>query len=479
MLVFHTILPLKPTVTRKQCVELFIEWVAGNHHLPFTAGDFETYDKSGHEELTITKGIYTYAISHYKDEHTELTACKLIEIKREIWETNNVYVNTDGKIKLYIQTHYTGSSFGDALPSPHPPFTIKLFIRNNLCASDEMFDITDRPIVMDDHLVEPCGKSMQGQWGNLLPIVYCSKDYWPINLDVSYLANKLQGIAHVISEPSLEISYKLRAASVSNNAFRGHVGIYLPGQSYYRKFNTDGTETPGVRLEDEIINTVKNAWLNTEDAALYSWDQVQTLKSRQRVGLLEKRTSEFGETKELNGLYESDNERLAGQNKELQKEKRVLYDENERLKTMLDAYRSAGGQAQSYLIRTGEEFDLYPGEQNDLLLEIMQKALPSLAVGTRPHSIITSILSANSKIGHREQIEESIRKIFANYGGISSDKQKRELKTAGFEVEKPGGHYKITFAGDDRYMFTVAATPGDHCAGQNMISDIIKKLFLK
>lgn len=479
MLVFHTILPIKPSVTRRQAIDLFIEWVVRNYHLPFVPDDFLSYDRDGHEEFTITKGKYTYAISHYKDETTELTACKLREEDREIWETNNVFVNSHGEVRLYIQTNYIGGSFGNTIPLPHTPFTVKLFIRAGYCCDDSFFNISGHPIVMDESLLEACGLAMQGQWTNILPIVYCSKDYWATELPISDLAKRLQGIAHVIIEPSLEISFKLRETSNANNAFRGHIGIYLPGQSYHRKFSYDYSVAVGEKIVDEIVSTVINAWLNTENAQKYSWDHIQILKSRQKVGKLEHKTDELSDMKELNSMYEDENNRLTSSNTELLKEKRILFDENQRLKELLDAYRSSGSGSESILIKAGTEYDLFPGEQTDLILSILEKEMASLSEDTRPYTLLKSILTANARNGYQERIIAGIEHAFSSSGGICSEKQVRELKSVGFEVEKAGKHYKITFAGDDRYMFTVSATPSDYRTAENMISTITKTLFRK
>ena len=332
---------------------------------------------------------------------------------------------------------------------------------------------------MNESLLEACGLAMQGQWTNILPIVYCSKDYWETGLPISELAKRLQGVAHVIMEPSMDLSYKLRDASNANNAFRGHIGIYLPGQSYHRKFSCDYSVAIGDKIVDEIVSTVINAWLNTENAQRYSWDQIQILKSRQKVGKLEHKTDELSEIKELNSMYEDENSRLTRSNIELQKEKRALFDENQRLRDLLDTYRSSGSGAKTILITAGSEYDLYPGEQSDLILSILEKEMVALSEDTRPYTLLSSIILSNTRIGHQEKIIQGIENVFSSSGGICSDKQIRELKGIGFDVEKTGKHYKITFAGDPRYMFTVSATPSDHRTAENMISTITRTLFRK
>lgn len=47
----------------------------------------------------------------------------------------------------------------------------------------------------------------------------------------------------------------------------------------------------------------------------------------------------------------------------------------------------------------------------------------------------------------------------------------------GFSIEEDGKHYKITFAGDDRYMFTLAKTGGDFRGGLNAAATISNRLF--
>ena len=50
---------------------------------------------------------------------------------------------------------------------------------------------------------------------------------------------------------------------------------------------------------------------------------------------------------------------------------------------------------------------------------------------------------------------------------------KRDLKDFGFVITKEGGHYKLTYNGDPRYLFTMAASGSDskHVGG-NLASEI-------
>lgn len=65
-----------------------------------------------------------------------------------------------------------------------------------------------------------------------------------------------------------------------------------------------------------------------------------------------------------------------------------------------------------------------------------------------------------------------VRNVFSGDGKLTSAK-KSQLKSVGFSIEEEGPHYKLIFH-DQRYMFTVSKTSGDHREGKNMISDIDK-----
>lgn len=482
MLVFSTKIPLKAESTRSQWVALFKEWVVNAKRYKIYEADFNGFDCAGHAPIEIDKGDQKFAITFYKDDTITLAACRLeCRSHDEVWVTQNVAYEEAGRKFLVVQTHCIKKEYIGQLPKPAPPFTIKLFIRNGLCDMDGSFPITDRPVPMSDQYIEPCTQVMQGQGDGIMPVVYVSSYYWPTEMDVRSLARDLQGIAHVVEETDYEMSKKLRDASNGQNVYGGYVGVYFPGHSYRRKFAdqfyTEGTAKD--KMAEEIIYTIRNALLNKADATRYSWEHIKTLQHKQKVGKLQVDTASLEELRAWYNEFMDENTRLSDELTEVKSANTKLFEENQRLSAILEGYQSTEGTEKVALLQLGKEHDLYPGEHNDTLIDILTSSLNTLGEGTRPYHIVQSILKANKKNGTGAKIEQAVKKIFKGDGDILNADTMRTLQHMGFSVEKGKKHIELVFGNDNRYQFTTAATPGDHRGGNNMISIICRKLFVK
>lgn len=477
MLVYSTKIPLREETTRPQCVQLFIDWVVYSKRYPFEAKDFEGYDVNGHENLDISKEGYTFSITFFKDDNLTLAACKLVTANEsEVWTTLNVAVCEKDTKFLSVQTHCTKRIFSAFLPKAKSPFTVKLFLRNNMCALDGGLPVIDRPILMTPELIPICGKIMQGNGQITMPVVYISHDYWPLDIDTAGLAKELQGLAHVLVEQDTATSMALKEASNGRNVYRGYIGLYFPGASYCRKFNL--TEISGEQACNEIIDIVKSTLLNKADAARYTWEEIKAMQGRQKVGKLQIDKAKLGELREWYETFMDENERLERELASEKESKAKLFDENQRLHGILDGYKKTDRKDQPAIIKAGKEKDLYPGEQADLIIEILRQRLKSLDKASRPYQIIEAILKANKENGNGDKIQETIKRVFSDGGDINSGAAKRELQAIGFTVSKDGKHYKLVFADNPRYTFIVSATPSDYRSGDNEISKIFRTLFL-
>lgn len=151
----------------------------------------------------------------------------------------------------------------------------------------------------------------------------------------------------------------------------------------------------------------------------------------------------------------------------------------QKLRAMLDGYKASGTSSQPYILKTGNEHDLYPGEQADLVIDILRKRLPSFRENSRPYNIVEALLAANEENGTGKNIEDGIKRVFDGRGEIVSKSVQRELQNMGFSISKEGKHYKLVFANDARYNFTVSVTPSHYRSGDNTITKICGALFAR
>ena len=123
------------------------------------------------------------------------------------------------------------------------------------------------------------------------------------------------------------------------------------------------------------------------------------------------------------------------------------------------------------------EDELYEGEIKDHILEALSVQLKSVKKKTRKEHILQDILECNEMHGSLYRKREEIKRILKGYTKVG-ETIKRELKDFGFDISKEGGHYKLVFRGDSRYLFTMAASGSDSQHGGGNLSAEIRSDLL-
>jgi len=119
-----------------------------------------------------------------------------------------------------------------------------------------------------------------------------------------------------------------------------------------------------------------------------------------------------------------------------------------------------------------EDIDLYPGEQLDFILSILEQAKTRCLEGSRPHDILDSILSVNTPVGRGTEILGVLGKIFRN-GEPCREADISALRSMGFTYTPSRKHPKLRF--HDKYMFVLPNTSSDKKrSGLNCLSEISK-----
>ena len=121
--------------------------------------------------------------------------------------------------------------------------------------------------------------------------------------------------------------------------------------------------------------------------------------------------------------------------------------------------------------------EFYDYEQHDLIVTILNNALQNYKKDTRAYELLTELIKANPIKGYGKDIFEKIKKIFS-CGEAINEKELKELKKIGFIVVSEKNHYKITFKGNEKYLYSISKTPSDVRAGKNLISNIVKSLSI-
>ena len=469
MLVFSTRLPLKAEITHEDCMRLFTKWVKGSPHYQ-TDGLY--FDVDSHDDYDYTKDNMTFSVRHYKDESVELSACRLQNREPNlVWDTDCVALTSEGKKSLLIQLNCNWVDFRTDFPRVHKPHIVKMCIESGYCSFDGNIPVTDTPIIADESIYETCRDIMCGKHPYEMPVVYISKDYWGRTaVSADYLARELSGVAHVFVEKDYDIATKLQNDTDGNNAYLGYVGIYFPGTPYCQRHGLKYYDDNFYKMCQGIIDDVWDAIMNRADSTQYNWNQILALQARQKM-------------LKMKGVSERSKEELDAYIGTFDQEKKELEEKVEDLSRKVlslraerDGLIAARGTTSrdGLFYNAGSEDELYPGERNDLLYSILSQVLNKYEEGTRPHSIIKSLLEANPKVGTCEKIIKGVEAAFRS-GEKLTKASRGKLRDLGFTIEEDGPHCKLVFK-DPRYMFTVAKTPSDYRGAKNLTGNICKAL---
>lgn len=464
MLVFSTRLPLKEEITSENCLQLFKEWVEQSPHYPISEIN---YDVRSYEDFECGNGKISFSIRHFENNQIKLSACRLENHDSgAVWINDCIYVVEQGVKSLLIQLNCNRTDFSTQLPPVHKPYIVRKFIENDFCKNDADIPVTDTPLDADGTFYDICVEIMRGTYSYSMPAVYISCDYWGNHvISPQYLARQLSGVAHVFVERSHETALRLRDATDGNNAYTGYIGVYFPGTKFCQRhgleYYSDYRE-----MTREIISSVWSALVNRLDSAIYNWNQIMALQSRQKM--LEWQDISAQDKEQLSMYMDTFDQENASLRMKIDELNQQVY----ALRSQLDALRATlrGDSEDSCFYKAGKEASLYISEKEDLLFSILSQTQNKYPQSSRGYTIIQSLLEANPRHGECENIISEIRSIFNN-GGKLTKVMKARLKTLGFSIEEDGTHYKLVFH-DSRYMFSVSKTPSDHREGKNLVSDI-------
>lgn len=357
--------------------------------------------------------------------------------------------------------------------------------------------IEDGLIAQSDPLPFLCrAHSFEGPWDELYPLL-CDDDrcfsiplvvlgvrrHEPAHIDGDALAWQLKGAAHVLvledelsctarSDPCADHEWRLDSSSLSDLTSRSFEQNLCDSSIQtilivYPDKNDEG-ELIYVRPDskdwamEEIRNRVIASQLCQEDACLPRFMMQKARNNKEaapscqaQLEQTEKEYLELLETLEA-----------------LKNETRELREENACYRQRLAMREHTEG---ILLKRSSSEYDFYPDEAKDFILDAVEMALRTARTGSRRADLFEDLLACNPKSGNAERLESKIRQLHSS--GLSPSRKAAELRHLGFSVEKRGGHYKATFHGDSRYLFVFSSTPGDYRAEANNLSYILQALF--
>lgn len=488
-------------MTKEAFISLVIEWNQGSPHannvIPNIEWQGERNIRYGEEGLWLD-------IEEYRNQNIIAVRYEKKEDDGAIWDTDYVMNFNAMKMSIRLDRSYTANAL-DADPKFSTPHFITLLIERGYLKKDHKLPVRRDAITINAENLSLLTDVINGEMHYSLPIVYVSKTYNdedPVN--VSFLASRLKGVAHVMVEQGNWLNHAIREQCDSKNEYYGAIGIYYPSRTSHRKYlyrSALGYDT--FLLEKVVRSVIQYSNAQVVDT-LFTWQGVNNALLRDRLISQRKerlaaeeaqKTAQAEASKLLNNLneeerrirkqafddarneandilesFDSEMQKLQDQVEELTRTNEVLQFENQGLKAKLDASDAVP------LLYMGDEYEFYQGEIKDLVLTTLAEAVKGISSRSRRADVVRDIIRNNDFQKISIEKAEELKRILKNYDGMSS-KTRQALKDLGFEITEDGKHYKVTYYGDGRYQTTYSKTPSDGRTGKNCAQQTINLAF--
>jgi len=331
MIPFSTEFPVKASENRAAFIAEVIAWLRGmQDSTVLDAGSDRELD-GGNAHLLSNSGEELRLRELKGDDNWNAIGFRhdLPDNQGRLWRTDCVLRRSaaDGEENIIrLRTQCIPRVPGAHLESPRKPYLIKALLKNRWGGTDALLAVSDQPVWLEDSKegLAIARAVTVGDAVKWLPAVYISaldKGSWLLREhEIEKLAYDLGGIAHVVVEPDREFSFHLRDATEGRNAYRGTIGLSIPGKGIVKRYYL------GWNIQDEkrLAAIVKEAasMLRGEMPA-FGWDwtelQERVLRKQREAnkGVLSK--------EEIDELFDDlvkENEDLKGENQQLKEQLR-------------------------------------------------------------------------------------------------------------------------------------------------------------
>lgn len=502
MLLFSTILDINEKMTKDDFIRLVIEWNQSssyaNNIIPGIQWNGERNIRYGEDGLWLD-------IEEYRNQNIIAVRYEKKEADGAIWDTDYVMNFSSMKMSVRLDRSYTAEAL-DADQKFSTPYFITLLIDRGYLKDDHQLPVQRSATVINAEKVGMLVDVINGKSRFDLPVVYVSKTYNdedPVN--VSYLANRLKGLAHVFLEEGKWLNHTIREQCNGNNEYYGAIGIYYSsgGNNHRRYLYRSAVGYDSFLLERVVRSVIQYSNAQMVDT-LFTWQGVNNALLRDRLASQREerlaaeaaqKAAEEEATKILDALdeeerrirkqafedaraeanvilesFDEEMQKLQDQVEALTRANEALQFENQGLKAKLDS-----GDTTPVLFM-GDEFEFYQGEVKDLVLATLSEAVKGIPPKSRRADVVRDMIKNNNYQKLSVAKAEEAKRILKNYDGMTA-KTRQSLKDLGFEITDEGKHYKVTYYGDGRYQTSYSKTPSDGRTGKNMTQQTINMAF--
>ena len=473
MLIFSTRLPVKDTLTKGKFFELVVRW---NQDSPHHRIDGIEWDGGYRHRWGDMKNMLEIT------EYNDVAAAHFVQSEHGVHWTTEFILHTERReIGIYLSREATENTvyFHKEFK---PPYFLKLLMRENVLGSDGGLTISEYPhsfgATADEQqvLTQLC---LEDAGAFRLPVVYLTRDWFTEHcvVDEGELARRLCGVAHVLVESDKDVSRTLKDLCHGQNVYNGGMAIYFPSVSAaakrfipYDGMDVEKVMTQIVRMIFRYMNQQKRERLDT-------WDGIQMMQMRRQTKqlLAEKRRIE-----ENRKQTSKEKEQYWDEYVKAQTQVEALTEQNARLQSELAVLRArVDSMGENPLLYYGDEKEFYQGEMLEFVRTALSEKLDRLPKEKDRHlrcaDVLQDLLNANECEEIQAQRQTELKRVLKGYRTLTPEIQST-LIDAGFRITD-GKHYKLTYYDDERYTVTMAKSGSDWRGGENLFSEIKKRVY--
>jgi hypothetical protein len=471
LLSLKTQFPINERTEPEQLLEAIRVWIAGSPHYtlaPVMKAQTTLSDEGRHEALG-ERLLTTSIIQHGK--HFCGAQLEKRDNEGRTWLTEVTGCRRDDAFWVSVLLHVDSELPVERLDQGRRPHILKTIMTNIGGGLDGALQVSDAPHYLGEGDIELAARLIAGEAACNMPIVFISMTATGrLHVDPKQLAQWLSGMAHVVVEPSRQFSVRLARATYNENAYGGAVAIYWPDGIGKWTFlpRLDDEEAAQV-MQRSISRKVRQSLLSQRTLQDCTWSYVQELRSRQRVQeLLESGTAKI---EEFVNAFDSEHASRQARIDELEAENRRLRHRRPDYAPRIEQ----DGSDRPLQLASGLE-DLYQGERNAILMDLVHAALNSVEKDTRRYEVLTDLAARNALDSEAGEITERIKVLLKGYSSMNGS-LRSDLEALGFEINEEGKHHKLVFRGAERFHIVLSKTSSDRRAGKNAASLIKRLLF--
>ena len=356
MLVWATEFPVAAGSGCEDVFSVATRALATSQHTPWHTDDFSDdpteeltrIEKDGHAVTTGLVGTDSGRIAGLQHQWVE-------HFERE-WLLEIVGHQSNNNTLASVRLHCNGLRPGLRLPTPKKPYAVRKLLEDVGGGNDSGLEVQDQPHRLDEWAVDEAARLVNGTSQVRLPVVYVSAfgGHRPPIVDVRRLAQWLDGMAHVVVEPSRHFSFALARNTGRANAYGGAISVYWPHGAAAQVRYLPRSFSDSEEMERAVESRVREALIQIGPRSPCTFQHLQELSSRAQIARL--RAEGSTEVEMYASAFDSEIKAKSEQIDDLQRE--VV-----RLRAEVSRYEQlAGSPVSTMVMPSGEEREFYAGE---------------------------------------------------------------------------------------------------------------------